>query len=182
MNMNDMKRIVEFILYILNTTGGTDIYHINKILYFAEMDHIVKNGLVMIPGGFVAMEYGPVPENIYKSLKYIGNKNFVMSVMLGEVIDKLGDEASDIFVAKRKSDNDYISESEIESLDKAIAENANMSFTQLKNKSHDIAWKEAYSSKDKKILKADMIAKAGNASDGMIEYIREQMELDKILS
>ena len=35
MNRFEQRKIVEVVLYILNKIGGTDIYHLFKIIYFA---------------------------------------------------------------------------------------------------------------------------------------------------
>ena len=42
------RMLVEMVLYILNKTGGTDFYHVFKILYFAEVKHLAKWGRSII--------------------------------------------------------------------------------------------------------------------------------------
>ena len=55
----DNKKIVEAVLYILNVTKGLDYYHVFKVLYFAEREHLKLWGTKILADDFVAMEYGP---------------------------------------------------------------------------------------------------------------------------
>ena len=170
MDRFDRERASEMVLHILNVTGGADIYHIVKILYFAEMKHLAKHGIGFVPGGFSAWKYGPVPTEVYEMLsaRHQGSP-FVM----------LPDDASGIFVAGRDADMDYLSKSEAEAIGQSIEENAGLSFNELVGKSHDEAWRAAGSNGR---LSPKLIAKAGGASEGMLEYVGEQMEVDLALS
>ena len=40
----EMKKLAEVILYILHKTRTIDYYHLFKILYFAEREHLAKWG------------------------------------------------------------------------------------------------------------------------------------------
>ena len=65
----DNKKIVEAVLYILNVTKGLDYYHVFKVLYFAEREHLKLWGTKILADDFVAMEYGPVPTKLYNAVK-----------------------------------------------------------------------------------------------------------------
>ena len=52
MDNYEQQKIVEVVLYILNKTGGIDFYHLFKILYFAERDHLAKWGDKIISDDF----------------------------------------------------------------------------------------------------------------------------------
>lgn len=65
----DKQRIIEVVLYILNKTGGIDYYHLFKILYFANQRSLVEWGQLMITDKFCALPHGPVPTELYNTIK-----------------------------------------------------------------------------------------------------------------
>ena len=101
--------------------------------------------------------------------------------MLQQVAHFAGDDAPNVLLAKREADLDYLSQSERECLDEAISENAGLTFDQLKQKSHDTAWQEAYQSNDD-LMSTVSIAKAAGANEAMLEYIIDQLEVEKALA
>ena len=64
MDNYEQQKIVEVVLYILNKTGGIDFYHLFKILYFAERDHLAKWGDKIISDDFYALQDYMMPSNI----------------------------------------------------------------------------------------------------------------------
>lgn len=64
MNKYDWNKIIEVVLYILNKTGGIDYYHVFKILYFAEKEHLQKWGNSITSDENVALPYGPKLSNL----------------------------------------------------------------------------------------------------------------------
>lgn len=185
MTLFDRQTLIEAVLYILNVTKGIDFYHVFKILYFAEQKHLVKWGIRITAEDFHAYDYGPVPLNLYGAVKANRSETFgtdwakqQLPSMFKDTISFAGEDAPNVLLAKRNADLDYLSESDIQCLDESIKENAHLTFNQLKEKSHDCAWHEAY---DNKTAKGDFmsplsIARAAGANDDMIEYISEQME------
>lgn len=176
----DQKSLIEIVLYILNKTGGIDFYHIFKIIYFAEMKHLAKWGLRLQKDDLCALEYGPVPSRLYNAVKH---KDPQLSDMLFEVADFAGKDAPNVLLPKRPADMDYISKSEQDALDESIEENANLTFGQLKEKSHDAAWKEAYEKqKGRKIISPASMARVAGLDEEAIGYINEQLELELALA
>ncbi len=55
-----------------------------------------------------------------------------------------GNDAPNVLLPESPANMNYIAKSEVEALDESIAENAHLTFGQLKQKSHDKAWYEAY--------------------------------------
>lgn len=174
MDLFDKQRIVEMVSYILNETGGVDVYHIVKILYFAEQKHLVKWGTPLISDDFIAMSYGPVPTETYDALK-IGAKGEFAKLMQGSY-NRACEEAKEYLLPTRTPDMDYISASEKEALDASIRENAKLSFGQLKTKSHDSAYHCGT-----RVIPKVKIAEAGNADAATLGYIKEQEELKLML-
>lgn len=174
MNDFEWQKLKEVVLYILQKTNGLDYYRIFKVLYFAEREHLMLYGTRIVSDDFCALPHGPVPTNLYDAIK---NKR--VAKRLEDAMKFAGDDASNVLLAKRCPDLDYISKSDKECLDKSIEENANLSFSQLEEKSHDEAWKNANHCQT--ISPAEM-AHAAGASDDIIEYIKEQEQIESILA
>lgn len=173
MNLTEKQKIKEVVLHILNETQGLDYYKIFKVLYFAEREHLGKYGRRIIADQFCALPYGPVPTNLYDAVK-----DKVISELLADVVKFAGEDASNVLLPKRPCNLEYLSASDIACINNSIKENARLSFFQLKEKSHDLAWENAGHCK---VMSSVDMARAFGASEDMLEYIREQENLDRIL-
>lgn len=181
MDNYEQQKIVEVVLYILNKTGGIDFYHLFKILYFAERDHLAKWGDKIISDDFYALKYGPVPTRLYDAVKHQNTSDSKLSDRLWQVAEFAGDDAPNVLLPKRKADTDYISLSEISALDNSINKYSTKLFEELKRISHDEVWEKAFKDGHNIISPLDM-AKASGATDATINYIKEQISIDKALS
>jgi len=168
------QRIKEVLLYILSKTGVVDYYHLMKILYLAERQHLAKWGEKITSDDYYALPHGPVPTRIYDSLKNVkeGKKGFLSDVI---VVDKDSPNVTPL----RTPDMDYLSKSEIEALDNAIAKNIVKSFAELEQMTHDEYYNKALVNGRR--MSVEDIARSGGATEQMIEFIREQMAFDKVL-
>lgn len=174
----DKEKLIEVVLYIINATKGLDYYHVFKILYFAQQKHLCKWGSRIVADEFVAMQYGPVPTQLYSAVcdKAVFARELIP--LFKEAIEFAGKDASNTLLPRRLPNMDYLSPADMESLDKSIAENKGLSFGELVEKSHDSAWEAA----DSGIMSIGNIAKAGGASEGLVEYINEQELIQKALA
>lgn len=178
----DCKKMTELVLYILGKTGGIDFYHTFKILYFAEMKHLAKWGSSIVPDEFRAIKYGPVPTRLYNAVKELSHPRMALAECLAEVICFAGEDAPNVLLPKREANLRFLSKSEIDVLDHAIEENESLTFGQLMHKSHDEAWDEANRRvNDTNIISPISMAKVLNADEAMLEYIKEQMQLESAL-
>jgi len=173
MDKFEQKKLIEVVLYILNKTNGIDYYRLFKILYLSERNHLANWGSKIIMDNFVAMDKGPVPTELYDLVK--GNnvegedflKMFNNAVSYPSTI-KYG------LKANRKADEDYLSESEKEEIDKAIPIIQNESFGKIKEEAHDKAWFNAfYKSEYNRTLKPSEMAEVAGASKEMTDYVNE---------
>lgn len=182
MTKYDSKKLTESVLFILGKTGGVDLYHAFKILYFAEMKHLAKWGSHILPDEFSALKYGPVPTRLYDAVKELNNPTMTLSEELADVIQFAGEDAPNVLLPKREVNLKFLSKSEIEALEESIEENKSLTFGQLMRKSHDEAWKEAYRHLNgTNIISPLSMAKVMDADDAMLEYIEEQMEIESAL-
>lgn len=167
----EQQKIIEVVLYILNKTGGIDYYHLFKILYFANQRSLVEWGQLMISDKFCALPHGPVPTELYNTIK--GQKSV------------LPDMKNDIHVVdyyllpKRDSDTDYLSEYDMEVLDECISRYGKMNFTELEVTSHTDCWEKARSKKGNHVIAPADIARDGGANDDLIKYINESIAFDE---
>jgi uncharacterized phage-associated protein len=180
----DKRKLTEMVLYILNKTNGLDYYHVFKIIYFANIAHLAKCGLRITTDDFCALPDGPVPSVLYDSIKDGVFCDKELQQMINQAIVKGNDDAYFMWAAKRQANLDYLSKSEIEELDKAIAENAHLPYNTLKNKSHGSEWSRAFysTSQGRKLMDVVGMAKDAHAADDMIEYIKEELEIEAALA
>lgn len=188
---DQISKIQAVVAYILKKVPqGLDYIHLFKIMYFAQQEHLVVWGLPIMDDSFVARRHGAVPTLTYKVIK---------SVECGrEVSDDLKDFYNTITVTTDENhqliklaegadcDMDELSESNTEILDKWIKNCMDINSYKLSDLSHDKAWKQAKRQTDKtgedtKITLYAM-AKAGGATDDMLDVIKERQFIQHALN
>ncbi|MCP4702647.1 MAG: SocA family protein [Gammaproteobacteria bacterium] len=174
----DEEKALAAILYIADRLLAlhdirikADLHKIFKVLYFADQKHIVRYGRPITGDHYIAMKDGPVPSHMYDMIKIVRGDSVVQD-------DKKGYrqfiEVKTHYVSpKQLPDIEHFSDSEIECLDESLTENASLTFQQLREKSHDLAYDRAR--KDDTISFID-IAKAAGAQPGIIEYMKTVAE------
>ena len=170
----DIENAKAAMLYILSKLGKTDFIHLFKILYFAERKCLCRCGHLIVDDKYIAMRKGPVPSTIYDLFKNIRNGTkednfFNKSFLIYE---------NHFVEAIESPDMDCLSVFDVECLDESIKENKDLDSDTLSEKSHDYAWKNSDINEEIDIIN---IAKAEGASEEMIDYIKENIEISKIL-
>jgi uncharacterized phage-associated protein len=169
------------LLYILNKfPQGVDYIKLFKILYFAQRQHLVSYGRVIVNDTFHARTFGPVPSFTYAALKALEKnactKDF--ETFLNNISIK-----SKLVISEDIPDMDELSLSNIECLDFSIQKCKNKNSYQLSAMSHDDAWFAAEKRKvedpENDRMTIIEIAKAGKASDEIIDYIRNMQLIHK---
>ena len=181
MKTNDeILKIKATLLYILESfPEGVDFIKLFKILYFAQQNHLVKYGRPIVKDTFCALDFGPIPSFTYKAFQ---------CALSEEPLDcDIKDFNKDFSIQRIKkisyvkgiikADSDELSVSDLNILDNSIRENKDIDSLKLSKKSHDNAWKDAYNraidDPEKDRMTIIDIARAGNATEKMIKYIRE---------
>lgn len=150
---------------VTNPAVTPDIHRISKILYFADQKHLTKYGRPILGDFFVAMENGPVPSQTYDMIKAVrGDSIFCSAGHYGQYFDVKGY----LIHPKQKPDLDELSESDLECIDESTIENQDLSFPELKRKSHDLAYNKA--DRNDRISFKKM-AEVGGADKAMLAYI-----------
>lgn len=179
----EKHKLCEIVLYILNKTKGLDYYRVFKVIYFANVAHLAKYGIPVVADDFCALKDGPVPSALYNCIKDDRYCDKELQSILNDCIQKGNDDAYYMLEAKREADKDYLSKADIEVLDKSISENAGLPYRELRAKSHGEEWSRAFHSQQgRKVMDTIGMAKDGMASDGMIEYIKDNLAVEKALA
>lgn len=167
--------IINSLLYILNKieTKTTDTHQLFKILYFAERKHLSKFGKPITDDSYVAMKFGPVPSNGFNIINSCKGEEF-LDESIKEAAKLIKTEGYKV-TAIQEADLEWLSISEKNCLDESFVENIGLNFTQLTDKSHDLAWDNAIHYMDK-----IEIAKAGGANEAILKYISSKDELKSI--
>jgi uncharacterized phage-associated protein len=165
----DESKAISVVLFILKNLGGRiDKHKLFKILYFADQKHLTRYGRTVIGDNYIAMSNGPVPSTLYDAVKSINDDRYSFNLFKKHFsIEKY------FIISNADPDMDELSESDIECLMESIKENAKLSFNRLTQKSHGAAWENARRDAQIPII---WIAKEGNASEEMIQYLQENIE------
>lgn len=159
------EKAVNSLLFVINNLIKADTHKTYKILYFADQKHLLKYGRPIFGDTYVKMKYGPVPSFV----KNVVDENI-------EGLEEVVAKYHRYFIKSLVEPNlDFLSESDIECLNESIAENKDLDFPELTDKSHDYAYNKANWSIDY----MDM-AKAVGASNDNLFYINQQKINDNI--
>lgn len=167
---NKVKAINSLIFisnHIANNKGISDTYTALKILYFAEIKHLVKYGRLITDDVIARLEHGSTPSLSYDLLKKKNNDGTF------DIISNSN------FKPIKELDIEELSESDIECLNESISENKELDFGQLKNKAHDIAYNKA-ENLNQNFVDLQYIFEQEKLSESQIRFITESYEFKKI--
>lgn len=187
MNRDDIMILKAALLYIIKKSEEKrrDVYGIVKTAFYAQQIHLSESGSPLFNDVICALPFGPVPSNMYDILKMArGDEkelSFHGSDGLIDVAEAIGWKDERYF-AKEDPNLDYLSESDIQSLDKAIERVSKMSFNDIYSDTHGKEWERAFGKKSgKKVMDIVKIAEEGGADEAMLAYLKEYLELEKVL-
>ncbi len=137
----DSEKAIEVIVYLAEHAPIPDIYHVLKIIYFADKAHLERYGRFICGDSYVAMKHGPVPSATYDIIKYVrGDGYMAFNEHASRSFEVQPDER---IVSCRSSNLDLMSESDLSCLNVAIESVGRLSFDELKKRSHDSAYESA---------------------------------------
>ena len=136
----DRDKALEAILFIAKRLNNPTFHSISKMLYLSDKLHLQDYGRLICGDQYIAMEYGPVPSAIYNMMK-VAAKIETIDIDWDEIIQEvLTVKRGRDVIPNRESNLDLLAESEIECIQKTIAEFGNKSFGELTDITHDKAW------------------------------------------
>lgn len=184
---NEILTLKAVLLYIINGWNGTqkcDVYHIVKAAFYAQEFHLVRYLRPLCKDNIIALPYGPAPSAIYDALKIA--RGDAQSITYHES-DGLVEVAApivfsdEIFSTIEKPDMEYLSRSQVECLDAAMQKVGEMTFDELVSHTHQSEWKRASHTPSRR-MDLLAIAREGGADDSAIAYMKQSLELDKVLA
>jgi len=162
------EKALEAILYAARIAPIKDVYHVLKILYFADKAHLEQYGRFIFGDSYVAMSHGPVPSGAYDIIKYVRNRNTVISF---EPAKSAFSISGDFIELHREPNLELLSKSDIKCIDDANKKYGHLPFGRLKSKSHDLAYKNA----DKNdFISIENIASTLKDGDLIIDHLNAQ--------
>ena len=188
MSGDDIMILKAALLYIIKKSEEKrrDVYNIVKTAFFAQQIHLSKSGSPLFNDEICALPFGPVPSQIYHILKLARGDEKEMSFHLTDGLKDVADSIGwkdEFYFAKEEPDLDYLSQSDISSLDEAIERVSKMSFNEIVYGTHGREWERAFNSKKsgKKVMDILKIAEEGGADESTLAYLKEYLELEKAL-
>jgi hypothetical protein len=109
------------------------MYHVVKCAFYAEKYHLNKYGRPIVGDDYVADTYGPLGQAVYGLMK--GDPFEILALGgNGDLPFKVGDRWQ--ITATRESNGNRLSDSDVEALDWAVRQYADMTFDELVDESH----------------------------------------------
>ncbi len=140
----DSEKALEAILYVASKAPIPDIYHVCKILYYADRFHLESYGRLLSGDHYNAMKDGPVASNTYDIIKIArGDGRYIPNGCDADDVRSSFRVIGKYVKPKRNADEDVFSDSDLECIDKSIEFLGGMSFEDIRNMSHDAAWASA---------------------------------------
>lgn len=180
-----LKAIVLYILKNGKTRASHTVYYIVKTAFVAQQKHLAKYLCPLFEDKIMALQFGPVPSDIYDALKIARGDANTMYFHRSDDLHLIYDSISfndEIFTADENPDMTYLSPSAIECIDEALNTVSSMTFEEIVNATHGEEWTRAYNNQGSKNMSYLAIAKEGGVDESSIQYLKENLELDCMLS
>ena len=175
-NFNE-KKTINIVLYIAEKLKRRDFHKIFKICYFADREYLSQYGVTITGDTYIAMDAGPVPTKTYDMLKIVRGDSYMQDT---KNLGKYFAIPNWMFVQPlQKANMDEIAPAEKAVIDKVIERYGDMSYDEIKEKSHDVAWRST--ARDYPISFENMAMEAG-MDDEEIPYLEESALLQNSFS
>ena len=122
------------------------------------------------------MDWGPVPTCIYDLFKAVRGDSYFASQVDDVRNNRFHFVNNKDIAATCKPDMDYLSESDVELLDKYIAQLKDKDFSQVSNASHGYAWSNTR--RNSEISIRDRLTEMGD-NDEYIQFVEEQLKAEE---
>lgn len=170
----DEKKAINSILFISNKLKRKDFHKIFKILYFADRNHLSEYGRTITGDTYIAMNDGPVPSNIYDIFKSVRGDSFFKDNGRFSIFFNI--VHWDLILPLQESNLNSLSKTDLRFLEDSLSEYGEMSWDEVREKSHDYAWRNT--AKNTHILLENIIMEVGN-DESYVDYVKNQLATAK---
>ncbi len=172
----EIEKSIHAALYVANRVKRKDFHKIFKVIYFADREHISNYGKPITGDLYIAMGDGPVPSSLYDIFKVVRGDSYYSKRESAKFSHYFKVKNWSFLEPQIEADLSFLSESNVEELDKSIELYGNLSWDEIREKSHDYAWRNT--AKDH-IIPLESIMLENGESDEYIQYITNNIELQK---
>lgn len=172
-NFNEEKTI-NVVLYIAEKLKRRDFHKIFKILYFSDREFLNRYGVTITGDTYIAMDAGPVPTKTYDIFKIVRGDSYMQDT---KNLGRYFAVSNWMFILPlQKANLDNIAPAEKDIVDAMISRYGDMSYDEIKEKSHDVAWRST--ARDYPISFESMALESGMDAED-IPYLEESAMLQK---
>lgn len=172
-NFNEEKTI-NVVLYIAEKLKRRDFHKIFKILYFSDREFLNQYGVTITGDMYIAMDAGPVPTKTYDMFKIVRGDSYMQDT---KNLGRYFAVSNWMFILPlQKANLDNIASAEKDIVDAMISRYGDMSYDEIKEKSHDVAWRST--ARDYPIAFESMALESGMDAED-IPYLEESAMLQK---
>ena len=173
----DKTTTLNALLFVANRVKRKDFHKIFKIIYFADRQHLADWGRPITGDTYIAMEAGPVPSRLYDMLKIVRGDSYLPD---SEGLGRFFQIENWMYVKPlQDADLNQLSPNEREALLDSISKYADLSYDEIKEKSHDVAWRST--ARDFAINWDNIALEAGLDGDEL-ECVNEYARLEAALN
>ena len=170
------KKTVNAVLYIVSKLKRRDFHKIFKILYFSDRDHLSAYGRPITGDAYVAMEDGPVPSKLYDIFKSVRGDGYFIDE--GKFSQFFSIENWDLVRPNKEADTKVLSKTDLAFLDQNLAQYGDMSWEEIREKSHDYAWNNT--ALNRTISFENIMTETGT-DESFIEFAQQQAALRNLV-
>jgi hypothetical protein len=177
------QKVIEALVYLAIRRPRIDIFHVCKVFFYADLDHLLHYGRPILGDKYVAMDDGPVPSFALNVAKR--QMPFAGADWIEEFEKRLRVDDSDGYVRLipcSEPNEDLFSRTDFECLDRAIDRFADMPFLRLWKKVHDEpAYKAVYRSGTSTLMPVEsLIPQDTPHRDSIIEHLQDTARITDI--
>lgn len=184
--IDNIKKLNNVVLYILQSFSGLERDKLYAIMYLSQKDYLTAVMLTIIPDRFMAFNCGPVPlytNSIIENIIYGDNSTELLDIVSDEFVKSIYIEyttdSKRMLYNSKNADEDYIAVMEKKYLDKWInvCRDVKEEFLTplIKDRAWDDAWNLRQDDPEMGLITDIAMARANGASDDQIDYIRERI-------
>src|SRR3990172_1296526 len=133
-------KAIEVLAWLANHQPGIDAFHVSKVLYYADKEHLNRYGRPILGDTYIRMEWGPVPSKVYNLVKHDADPSLLRKV--AEAVEVRGGWWH--LHPLRKPNMEMFSQTDIKCLQNALKKYGTRNFGVLSRISHgELAWQSA---------------------------------------